>query len=588
MSNSNRTANVPVVGSNASAPSEDLILIDEVNFPLQNVYTPVENCCTTSSHSNINKVKDGVTNALLRLGEEQGLFSVKRISNAQKEQFCHNTYDMRDSFRKVVDYSHPDQTFTLTCFTLSGKKNLDICTKDAKKAFSTLDLGSSNILPYKYESSYDKLGNVVVSPPSKKDAFGTIIIGSQTPEVLAGILGGDSNALKFTWAPACGSNIVETNFTNANEANRSYLMKKRAVYCTETPLSFDFSKLILKGEDNNQSGPSDNFREILTRFRRQRVLEIYTGWLEVGHADEIISFIPYPKDQSKFGFKVLLASPKKFIEMWRSKAASEPANSSLCLFKKRLNLLTPDDTPGKKSYNSRDTNGLLFQRFLQAKYKVGLELQYRDCPIKIKDFDKPDKRPLIEFNLWLQSAILDKIKQQIIHELDIYEGDIIDIPILYIGPDELFSPLNATGRNWGLERKETNTDLNFIVKTFKALYENFGVYHISNNFINSLYSSNYIVSPILEDNLNSIEYIRAQVIRPGCIEKIYDVVDEWTTVKYQHGGLHCYTTETRDISRLAEVYPYREARGGRRKRSLTKKSRKNKVRRAKSTRTRKY
>ena len=383
MSNSNRSLNITVIGSNAPAPMQDLILIDEINFPLQKVYTPVENIETISPHASINKTKDGVTNALLRLSEERHLFTVSPMGVPLKTSICHDTYDMRDSFRKMVDLANPRQSYALTCLTKElGEESIDRCSRQARIAFQSQFFDSSDILPYKKESSYDKLGNVVVSPPSRKDTFGTIIIGSQRPEILANIQAGDSNSLVFTWTPACRSNIEPSNFTAENAANRNYIMEKRRSYCSGNPISFDFSKMILKGSDNDQDGPSDNFREILARFRRQRVLEIYTGWLEVGHADEIISFIPYPRDQSKFGFKVLLASPMKFIEMWRSKAASEPANSNLCLFKKRLHLYTPGDTSPDGSYNAKYTNSLIAERSRKAKYKVGLELQYRDCPIK--------------------------------------------------------------------------------------------------------------------------------------------------------------------------------------------------------------
>lgn len=574
MASNNRNAAAGRANSVVAPPDISTLLnpvfLDEVNFPIQKVITTI--------NGPIDKAYNRVTLDLsgARISSGSNLFDLKTfgpsnttIATIHKpmSSICHNTVDMRDSFRMFVDLSDPSKKYAIACLT--GKDaDLATCKANIKTIFNTdLGLNVEHVFTYKYLSSYDKFGNTVVSPPSSHDPFGTIILGSQTTDCIEIIKGGNSNALKFSWRPSC------TEIASNSPLNNSQ-RREREEYCRET-YTFDFSTLDPKGKNpdvgiSGETGISGAFSDILSHFK-QRKIEIFTGWLEVGHSDEIISFIPYPRTESTHGFKILIASPAKFLELWETAYADEGRRSD-CLFTK---LFLSDD------YEAR--NYILQARTQNAKYKVGIQKQSPDCDILIGDFSNEMTRSLRELNAWIQTTILDKIKEQLISELAVTMDDFIDIPLLYIGPDELFSYLSSTAADWGFQ-KNPQKPLNMFVSFVKIANNNFGLYHISNNFINSLYSSKYIVSPTFDDNIGCEEYIRGEVIRPGCIEHIYDVVDEWTTVKWQHGGLHCYTTESRDTSTISSKIPFpRPAAGGRRKkirktRKMTKK-RTNKSRR---------
>ncbi len=66
------------------------------------------------------------------------------------------------------------------------------------------------------------------------------------------------------------------------------------------------------GAYNEQHGVFEPWKPFLEAQEVQKPLYVDTLWLEVGHSDEIISFVPNVKGS---GFKVLLASPRKAYEI---------------------------------------------------------------------------------------------------------------------------------------------------------------------------------------------------------------------------------------------------------------------------------
>jgi hypothetical protein len=528
------------------------VFVDEIHFPIEKVITVVQGSDSDAVSTKLQTVSTDNNNLfeLIKIGDTaHGGIGINSTS------ICHNTVDMRDSFRMFVDLSDPTKKYALICLTGSSDK-YNKCKSEIKTIFnSNLNLNVENVFAYKFKSTYDKFGNCVVSPPTPKDTLGTIILGSQTSECIAKVKNGAENALVFSWMPSC--NKDESSTKNLNKNKKS----KRETYCT-TQQSYDFSSIPKKGPGQDQDGISEEFRTILNNFK-QRHIEIFTGWLEVGHADEIISFIPYSRANSTHGFKILIASPAKFLELWET-ASTKEASRDLCLFNKPL--LTGKDT---------QRNQLLTVRSLNTEYKIGIQKRADDCDILVKDYSDEMTRSLIEFNRWLQTAILNKIKQQLIEELGVTMADFIDIPILYIGPDELLNYVSNGPPVFGFPSNSVNHFVSYV-----AMLNNvFGVYHISNNFINSLYSTNYIVAPEMNDNIGCETYITDQVKSDGGIQQIYFKIDEWDTVKWQHGGLHCYTTESRNTTNLQSLLPWR-ASGGKRKKTrktskkYTKKSRK--------------
>lgn len=560
----------------------DPILLDEVNYPLRKVFVNIQNRDT-----------DIVANQLQAIARKYGnLFQVIKLANTENggigveaKDICHDTVDMRDSFRFFTDNQNRTEVQSLICLSGSDEKKAR-CIRNLPAAFSRLTTPVSGVTHYNYLSTYDKLGNVVVSPPTPSNRYGIIFLGSQKSSVIQKILqnSGLSNSgipLEFSWMPSCG----ELSPTQIERLN-SGLQEKRRMYCSSEQ-TYNFSKIPLK---RSQDSISSDFESILNQFRRQKKVDIFTGWLEVGHIDEILSFIPFPRNESTHGFKVLLASPQKFVDLWEI-AANRITGGDTCLFRKKIigaeRRKLKTYWSGKK--NTKSNNQLLGLRkgvndqYEFSKVSIGINFEDTICDIKIKDFTNKRYQSLIQFNSWLQANILNTIKKQLMQELEIKETDIIDVPILYVGPDELFSYVTNI---FGMFSNSPIENVKNVPAILKELFDGaFGVYHLSNNFINSLYSNKYIVAPKLQDNIGVINYLRDEVIREGSIEKIYDDIDEWTTIKYQHGGLHCYTTEYRDLSSINEVLPLptNNVRGGGR-RSTRKKLRKTQKRNMKSRR----
>lgn len=62
-----------------------------------------------------------------------------------------------------------------------------------------------------------------------------------------------------------------------------------------------------------QHNISYNLVDFLEAQEIQKPIHVNTGWLSVGHVDEILSYVPDPKH--RYGFRILIASPKKFREL---------------------------------------------------------------------------------------------------------------------------------------------------------------------------------------------------------------------------------------------------------------------------------
>ena len=117
----------------------------------------------------------------------------------------------------------------------------------------------------------------------------------------------------------------------------------------------------------------------------------------------------------------------------------------------------------------------------------------------------------------------------------------IKIPILFTGPDELYAPaIVQQAEEWGM------TVESFHREVFRTRIG--GVYHLSSNLVNSVISPTFMICDDPHSILPIDEHLRDTIIRRGGIEAIY-FVDTWDSIKYQHGGIHCFTGETRDLTR---------------------------------------
>lgn len=66
-------------------------------------------------------------------------------------------------------------------------------------------------------------------------------------------------------------------------------------------------------DEESQANISYNLMAFLENQQVQKPIKVNTGWLSVGHVDEILSYIPDPSH--RLGFRVLIASTNKFYEL---------------------------------------------------------------------------------------------------------------------------------------------------------------------------------------------------------------------------------------------------------------------------------
>jgi hypothetical protein len=238
---------------------------------------------------------------------------------------------------------------------------------------------------------------------------------------------------------------------------------------------------------------------------------------------------------------MLINSPALFIDMWTKANNTTPEG---CLF----------DMPLEGSSTDYTTQNQLLAIKAGVKYPYsGFMLPSTDgCTIKVKDITTLTN--LIRFNHFLQ-AIIDKIQEKLCHQLGLRPTDVIKLPILFTGPDELYnSAIKSTGELFGIERGEDSLQV-YLKKAYREIFNGAnigGVYHLSSNLANSIISPTFMICDTPHSILPIKEYMKDNIISPGSITHIY-YADTWDTVKYQHGGLHCFTGETRDFTARATV-----------------------------------
>lgn len=78
---------------------------------------------------------------------------------------------------------------------------------------------------------------------------------------------------------------------------------------------YPFGRLLYGVSVDEMQQPSIDYNliDLLESQQIQKPISIPTGWLHVGHVDEIVTFIP--DSRRKCGFRVLLASPQKFHQL---------------------------------------------------------------------------------------------------------------------------------------------------------------------------------------------------------------------------------------------------------------------------------
>lgn len=148
--------------------------------------------------------------------------------------------------------------------------------------------------------------------------------------------------------------------------------------------------------DQSQENISYNLIDLLESQQIQKPFTIETGWLNVGHVDEIVTFIPDPN--TTFGFRVLIADTNKFFQIIKQ------LDPNLYMF-------------------DNDQNHYIIDSNSNSKHTCKYHTQ-----IKISD--------LLNWNeMIMDNAVyqhyLNKIKQVIIDQTHIKPTEIYDVPVAY-------------------------------------------------------------------------------------------------------------------------------------------------------------
>jgi hypothetical protein len=515
------------------------ILIDEINYPLKELFVPLSagNEYKTLKKDGGHKVVNQTDNLAIEINDLNidGLTGIAYPLGdilTKTTDLCQSSIDVRDHFRYYIYNTNsgikqglltPIQYIdTVTCQKISDGNTQEAIILRNRYNKNILISKVDEIMTAKWGNTFSSLGNVLVSPPSIHNKFGTIIYGSNIKP--------PNYNLNFSWVPdecptaneyltTCKSHDFSETYKCSNHIKKS---SSNAWRISKEVNNEIFDKELVCNTDEPEATVA--IKETLEMFKLQPKVEIYTGWLEVGHIDEIISFIPFPNGTGNNNFKVLIASPGKFIQIWK-----ENLNSDKCLFTTNTGL--NDGFAYNHPYH--DSGPAMI---LRDNCGFNMSSESNPCPILIKDFYK--YKALIRFQEFIQINIINNIKEKLKNVLSLDDEDFIDIPILYMDPDGLITN--------PLETVEMLGGQNYLPNT--------GIYHLSTNFINSVISTKYMISPKSFCNLPIEQYYINNIRRPGGIEDIH-FVNTWDTVKYQHGGIHCYSSERRDISNIRNILP---------------------------------
>jgi hypothetical protein len=578
------------------------VLLDEVNFPLKRVFVASYKSDKESPDYKFSELIAALKESHPELLSEIQLIGLdkprSREVTIKKGQYCQASVDTRDYFRVFQDFNNLSQNNLKILTPLSAKgtgiaeecKNIDKCNTNTFNTvchnylvpkFNELmsevrDDDVKHVAYYKKESTFDALGNLIVSPPTREKPFGCIIYGTNSVP---------SGVPTYKWKPGCDVGNGRADCTKTFEVNFQKLPNKQFP---------DFEVKSISGA----------FKDILNKFTDQPQVPVYTGWLEVGHIDEIVSFIPYeadPSDPEDPGFRMMIASPGQFLTMWAAER-EKPG----CLFKKTFEAVgssmaaysrdpfvtgkfsAQNIKEGAKTIRQSSGNSASVDRITEKMNAsiFGFQPAAGNCNILKTDFANPRMAPLKSYNQYLQDHFLDNIKTYLCTKIGLPERFVIDVPILYMGPDEIFNltlaKLKVEGyeaeipaeavlklkREFGLEGApddpfdffnyiiDNNLDEVFVYAApyiYGSQNMNFGTYHLSDCFINSLYNTTFIIGPEISTDIGIEGYLEGKILSGRKIQKIF-YLDDWRYVKYQHGGIHCFTSELRDYSRAPEVF----------------------------------
>jgi hypothetical protein len=191
------------------------ILIDEINYPLVDLFVPLtnDNAYESLENADQHKTKENTDNLAIEINDLNipGLnvigYPLGSSIKTTRKDLCQSSLDVRDHFRYYFfNTSLGINQGLITPIEYTGEeKKPSACKKisegDAQEAISLKNRYNNNILisevdeiiTFKHANTFSSLGNVFVSPPTIDNKFGTIIYGSNIKPA--------NYNLNFSWIP---------------------------------------------------------------------------------------------------------------------------------------------------------------------------------------------------------------------------------------------------------------------------------------------------------------------------------------------------------------------------------------------------
>jgi hypothetical protein len=167
--------------------------------------------------------------------------------------------------------------------------------------------------------------------------------------------------------------------------------------------------------------PSSPFNPDVERFLERQVVQgpfwLPTSWLQVGHVDEILTFLPFPHADPWKRWKLLIASPKLAYELLEK--ANGDDRDSVMLRGRDLYLKYPPSRNGQ-DYPMES----LVREFLNGSTCV---------PDPSDPTRRLSSRELRDFNIrYVQNDRLAAVLRTLEDEIDLKAGDVIEVPVIFM------------------------------------------------------------------------------------------------------------------------------------------------------------
>ncbi|MDC0716685.1 protein-arginine deiminase family protein [Nannocystis bainbridge] len=256
---------------------------------------------------------------------------------------------------------------------------------------------------------------------------------------------------------------------------------------------YKFGRLVY-GEHVDGGARRNMQPDVVDFLRAQQVQEPFTldtGWLEVGHVDEVMTFVPMKNAPKKF--KVALASPNEALTILRRMRAARQGATPLLQ-------LTPPPPRADRPPTDATPQEL-----------------YDNYPLRTVDA-MLDDATFMDVQVIVQEY-LDGVKAKLMEELDLAESEIIPLPVLFMLDRTYFIAYTPGVVNMLVLTKPDKTVRLVIPKPF---------------------------GPMIDGVCQFESHIRAALGPPGLTGVDLEFVDDFFTYHVNSGEIHCGTNSKRE------------------------------------------